>query len=59
MIVDPELDVADLTETFAESLLISGEQVKAIYNQAVAQSRTTFWQKQRHERITASKFKEI
>ena len=56
---NPELDVVDLTEIFAGSLLITGEQVKTIYNQTVAQSKTTFWQKQRHGRITASKFKDI
>ena len=56
---NPELDVADLTEIFAGSLLITGEQVKTIYNQTVAQSKTTFWQKQWHGRITASKFKDI
>ena len=43
---NPELDIADLTEIFAGSLLITGEQVKTIYNQTVAQSKTTFWQKQ-------------
>ena len=43
---NPELDVADLTEIFAGSLLITGEQVKTIYNQTVPQSKTTFWQKQ-------------
>ena len=33
---DPELDVADLTEIFVGSLLITSEQVKTIYNQTVA-----------------------
>ena len=41
------------------SLLITGEQVKTIYSQTVAQSKTAFWQKQRHGRITAFKFKDI
>ena len=56
---DPELDVVDPTEIFAWSLLITGEQVKTIYSQTVAQSKTAFWQKQRHGRITAFKFKDI
>ena len=30
---EPELNVADLTEIFAGSLLITGEQVETIYNQ--------------------------
>ena len=51
--------VVDPTEIFAWSLLITGEQVKTIYNQTVAQSKTAFWQKQRHGRITAFKFKDI
>ena len=55
---DQELDVTDLIEIFAWSLLTTGEQVKTICNQTVAQSKTT-WQKQQHGRITASEFKDI
>ena len=40
-------------------MLITGEKVKTIYNQTVVQSKTTFWQKQRRGRITASKFTDI
>ena len=54
---DQELDVTDLTEIYAWSLLTTGEQVKTICNQTVAQSKT-FWQKQQHGRITASEFKD-
>ena len=54
---DQELDVTDLTEIYAWSLLTTGEQVKTICHQTVAQSKT-FWQKQQHGRITASEFKD-
>ena len=47
---DPELDIADLTEIFAGFLFITGEQVKTIHNQTVAQSKRTFWQMQWHSR---------
>ena len=39
---DQELDVTDLIEIFAWSLLTTGEQVKTICNQTVAQSKTTW-----------------
>ena len=47
---DPELDITDLTEIFAGFLFITGEQVKTIHNQTVAQSKRTFWQMQWHSR---------
>ena len=56
---DSELDVSDLTKIFAGALLITGEQVKTIYNQTEAKPKTTFCQKERHGRITKSKFNNI
>ena len=50
---------ADDWQIFSQSLVITSEKVKTIYNQTVAQSKTTFWQKQRRSRITASTFKDI
>ena len=56
---DPELDLAMLNHVFTDSLLLSDDQIKRVYENTQAQSNSQEWFSQRCGRLTASKFKDI
>ena len=56
---DPELDLAMLNHVFTDSLLLSDDQIKRVYENTQAQSNSQEWFSQSCDRLTASKFKEI
>ena len=56
---DPELNVKELNDLFTDSLILSDEQIKKIYDTTVKQSQSDVWLHQRNGRLTASKFKSI
>ena len=56
---DPELDLAMLNHISTDSLLLSHDQIKRVYENTQAQSNSQEWFSQRCSRLTASKFKEI
>ena len=56
---DPEPDLAMLIHVFTDSLVLSDDQIKRVYENTQAQSNSQEWFSQRCGRLTASKFKEI
>ena len=56
---DPELDLAMVNHVFTDSLLLSDDQIKRVYENTQGQSNSQEWFSQRCGRLTASKFKEI
>ena len=56
---DLELDLAMFNHVFNDSLLLSDDQIKGVYENIQAQSKSQEWFSQKCGRLTASKFKEI
>ena len=56
---DLEFDLTILNHVFTDSVLLSDEQIRRVYENIQAQSKSQEWFSQRCGRLTTSKFKEI
>ncbi|XP_065679565.1 uncharacterized protein LOC124814931 [Hydra vulgaris] len=56
---DPELEISNLSDFFADSLFYSDEQIQHLYKETVEQSNSVMWHNHRVGRVTASRFKSI